>query len=717
MDVTYQVFNMKRLLFLFFVLLCSLSYGQTYQSMPQAGYGPVKRMLFDSVVTIPIGITSLRNITGGKDTAQIRYNKSDSSIYVYSGTQWIKAGGTTIDTTGAFLSAVSQPNDSSLTFVKGTTATTYTIKAVGSAKRLITTVYNNTGATILKGSVVYISGRHSSNLATIALAQANNEANSYKTFAIADQDIADNSSGIIIQAGSIVGLNLPTSSYTDGDVLYLSPTVAGGYTTTKPLAPYHICKLGSVTRAHPTLGSIEIKIENGWQLDELSDVQIAAVPSDSVLLQFSRTDSLWHDVSINSALGGRFNAKQDTSTSWKTGGNFNVNASQFIGSRNNASLRFRTNNTETMILDSIGRLQFGSATNNATVNNFLQFKNTNNRSFFNINTNSSISQISLKANNDAVADSMIINDSGLIQTRTNSTLWLRGGTTGGLQIVANRCGSCGPGNIFSASFGSNAPVFNISSTGATSIGAASAATSSLVDMSSTSLGLLIPRMTTTQRNAISSPASQLIVANTTNKTLDQYNGTSWNAIAGDYNGQLQMINLMGGDIIGAPFHPISMTTSSTGLSNTVLNMVAVVVQKETIATGVQWFQGTQGVYTANNTNGVALYSVDPTTFVITKIAESTNDGNIWKGTTGTVQTKDFATPVTIQPGLYYIGALYNSSAQTTAPVVWGTAVGGLVNNSRGLNVNPYSIKNGQNTFPATYSGGSFANYYYTFLLY
>jgi hypothetical protein len=150
-------------------------------------------------------------------------------------------------------------------------------------------------------------------LPTIALAQANNEENSYTTFALTENDIANGSSGIVIQAGNITNLNLPTSSYTDGQVLYLSPTIAGGYTTTKPLAPYHIVKLGTITRAHPTFGTIELKIENGWQLDELSDVSIPVVPADSVILQFSRVDSLWHDVSINNAIGTKYIRPSDTS--------------------------------------------------------------------------------------------------------------------------------------------------------------------------------------------------------------------------------------------------------------------------------------------------------------------------------------------------------------------------------------------------------------------
>lgn len=75
------------------IVLLFLSFGlkaQVYQAMPQAGYGPVKRFLTDSVLTIPTGINSLRNITGGRDAGQIRWNTTDSGFYVYSGYQWIK---------------------------------------------------------------------------------------------------------------------------------------------------------------------------------------------------------------------------------------------------------------------------------------------------------------------------------------------------------------------------------------------------------------------------------------------------------------------------------------------------------------------------------------------------------------------------------------------------------------------------------------------------
>ena len=59
------------------------------------------------------------------------------------------------------------------------------------------------------------------------------------------------------------------------------------------------------------------------------------------------------------------------------------------------------------------------------------------------------------------------------------------------------------------------------------IGTASPASSALVDMSSTTKGFLPPRMTTTQRNLISSPATGLTIYNTTKSCNESYNGSSW----------------------------------------------------------------------------------------------------------------------------------------------------------------------------------------------
>ena len=303
----------------FFVLtfFVKFSLGQVYQAMPQYGYGPVKRFDVDSTLTIPTvcGVPTLKSNIVRKSA--IAFDTCNNRFYFYNSKTliWdtIKSGaGTTIDTTNRFVSSVTKLNDSTIRVIKGTTTSDISITTATNSTRLITKVWNKSGATITKGSVVYIDGAHSSILPSIALAKANAESTSAYTYGLVIDDIPDNSEGTVIQNGAITNLNLPTNTYTDGQTLYLSPTVAGGYTLTKPLAPNHYVAIGTITRAHPNFGTIQVAIRNGYQLDELSDVQISSVPADSTLLQFSRVDSLWHDVSPTTAIGNRYIKPSDT---------------------------------------------------------------------------------------------------------------------------------------------------------------------------------------------------------------------------------------------------------------------------------------------------------------------------------------------------------------------------------------------------------------------
>jgi hypothetical protein len=76
----------------------------------------------------------------------------------------------------------------------------------------------------------------------------------------------------------------------------------------------------------------------------------------------------------------------------------------------------------------------------------------------------------------------------------------------------------------------NAVAVTISTSKNLGIGTTAPNASSLLDVSSTTKGVLLPRMTTTQVNAISSPAEGLTVYNTTLNTLCFYNGTSWQKV-------------------------------------------------------------------------------------------------------------------------------------------------------------------------------------------
>jgi len=66
--------------------------------------------------------------------------------------------------------------------------------------------------------------------------------------------------------------------------------------------------------------------------------------------------------------------------------------------------------------------------------------------------------------------------------------------------------------------------------GSVGIGTASPAASSLLEMASTTKGLLAPRMTTVQRDVISSPAAGLLIYNTTTTAFNYFDGSVWAAV-------------------------------------------------------------------------------------------------------------------------------------------------------------------------------------------
>lgn len=122
-------------------------------------------------------------------------------------------------------------------------------------QEMIMRARNNTGATILNGSVVYVSGAIGQN-STIALAQANAMPTS-EIIGIATHDIPNNTIGKVCVFGQVNDLD--TSSFSDGNALFLSSSVAGGLVVTPPTSPNFVVAVGVVEHAHPTQGKILVK--------------------------------------------------------------------------------------------------------------------------------------------------------------------------------------------------------------------------------------------------------------------------------------------------------------------------------------------------------------------------------------------------------------------------------------------------------------------------
>jgi hypothetical protein len=135
---------------------------------------------------------------------------------------------------------------------------------ISEAQNLVTEVYNETGATLTKGTIVYINGGHG-NLPTVTKAIATSDATSAQTYGVVRADITNNNNGYVTVIGSLSDLD--TQAYPAGTQLYLSGTTAGAWTSSKPSAPIHLVYVGIVVRSHPTQGVVEIRIKNGYELE------------------------------------------------------------------------------------------------------------------------------------------------------------------------------------------------------------------------------------------------------------------------------------------------------------------------------------------------------------------------------------------------------------------------------------------------------------------
>jgi hypothetical protein len=242
--------------------------------------------------------------TSGRDTGGIRYALADSSVYVWSGSQWRRVGQGTDTTslsnridlrvkytdTAAMLSPYLRSNVAAATYQPiGNYDTATVVKAY---------VTNAEAVTITKGQVVYIFGA-SGDRASVKLAKNTSDTFSSKTLGIVRADIAAGQAGWITTQGQVSGINL--GAYSPGDILWLD-SVAGGFTKTKPVAPYHSVFVGVVERANAGNGLIYVKPQNGQELGELHDTKITSPTNNQVLAYTAATD-IWENKNVTTALG------------------------------------------------------------------------------------------------------------------------------------------------------------------------------------------------------------------------------------------------------------------------------------------------------------------------------------------------------------------------------------------------------------------------------
>ena len=154
-------------------------------------------------------------------------------------------------------------------------------------------VQNNTGVTIPNGTVVGFTGAVPDSALSISPYLADGSQNSLYILGVMTHDLPDTGQkGYCTTWGFVRGLN--TSAFSLGDLLYASPTVAGGFTKVKPTAPNNVIPLAAVLKVGTTDGIIFVRptIEQQKYYGEFSktDTQTPAVANTAYALTFTNTE-------------------------------------------------------------------------------------------------------------------------------------------------------------------------------------------------------------------------------------------------------------------------------------------------------------------------------------------------------------------------------------------------------------------------------------------
>jgi hypothetical protein len=181
-----------------------------------------------------------------------------------------------------------------------------------SPNSLIAYVTNADSVALTKGMPVYAFGGQVDRM-TVKRANNTGDATSAQTVGLVlSTSIAAGQKGVIMMQGLLDGLSiLPTATFADGDAVYLGAT-NGSITNVKPYAPNHLVYLGVVTTAsNGSAGRLYVRVQNGYELDELHNVD-AHNPNNNDGIFYNSTTQLWEHKNVLAVAAERRNANNST---------------------------------------------------------------------------------------------------------------------------------------------------------------------------------------------------------------------------------------------------------------------------------------------------------------------------------------------------------------------------------------------------------------------
>ena len=157
------------------------------------------------------------------------------------------------------------------------------------------------GEAINKGQAVYVTGSTGNSGTNMIVGKASNaqESTSSKTMGLLESTLALNGIGYVITEGLLAGLDTSAAGAA-GDPVWLGTNGNLIYgLANKPYAPQHLVFIGIVTRKQQNNGEIFVKVQNGFELEELHNLVLTNVQDGDAIVWDSTTNK-W----INSYVSG-----------------------------------------------------------------------------------------------------------------------------------------------------------------------------------------------------------------------------------------------------------------------------------------------------------------------------------------------------------------------------------------------------------------------------
>ncbi|HOO43426.1 MAG TPA: hypothetical protein PKU69_00005, partial [Bacillota bacterium] len=254
-----------------------------------------------------------------------------TAIYNYlSATQGYVSGQTAIEFT-QYNTSTSETTDTIGKIVWDASKNTLSVALSAShiynfGEQLVVYVLNKTGATLTKGTPVYVYGEFASSGKVLVDKLSYAPADYPKALKIAGvmaENVANNGSGFVIFRGLATGLDM--SAYSVGDNLYIGST-AGTLTNVVPTSPNIKAAIGMVINNSATEGTLLVSRSVHHNLSNLSDVLISSA-SNLDVLAYDSVNARWRNYDLMSYLASSYLALDGSNS---MGANLNMASHKIV---------------------------------------------------------------------------------------------------------------------------------------------------------------------------------------------------------------------------------------------------------------------------------------------------------------------------------------------------------------------------------------------------